>query len=79
MEKKKKKRHRPLLLTLRRCLAVLSIVAVTLLFVDFTGLAHRWLGWMARIQFLPAVLSLNVEVMWRSWLPHCSSAACTAR
>ena len=63
MEKKKKKRHRPLLLTLRRCLAVLSIVAVTLLFVDFTGLAHRWLGWMAKIQFLPAVLSLNVVVI----------------
>lgn len=36
---------------------------VTLLFVDFTGLAHRWLGWMAKIQFLPALLSLNLVMV----------------
>lgn len=26
------------------------------LFLDFTGTLHAWLGWMARVQFLPAVL-----------------------
>lgn len=36
---------------------------VTLLFVDFTGMAARWFGWMAKIQFLPAVLALNVGVI----------------
>lgn len=48
---------------IRQGLAVISIVMVTLLFLDFTGTAHRWFGWMARIQFLPAVLSLNVLVI----------------
>lgn len=63
MEKKRKTRRRSPLKTVRRCLAVAAIVAVTLLFVDFTGVAHHWLGWMAKIQFLPAVLSLNVVVI----------------
>lgn len=48
---------------IRRVLAVLSIVAVTLLFLDFTGTVHTWLGWMARIQFLPALLALNLGVV----------------
>ena len=36
---------------------------ITLLFLDFTGTAHHWLGWLAKIQFLPAVLALNVVVI----------------
>ncbi len=48
---------------IRRVLAVLGIVAVTLLFLDFTGLVHVWLGWMAKIQFLPALLALNLGVV----------------
>ena len=43
----------------RRVMAVISILMVTLLFLDFTGLAARWFGWMAKIQFLPALLALN--------------------
>lgn len=39
------------------------LLCVTLLFLDFTGTAHAWLGWMAKVQFLPAVLSLNVGVV----------------
>ena len=35
---------------IRVTLAVVSILLVTLLFVDFTGMAHVWLGWMAKIQ-----------------------------
>ncbi len=48
---------------IRVVLAVLFYAGVTLLFLDFTGTVHAWLGWMARIQFLPAVLALNFGVM----------------
>ena len=48
---------------LRLTLAVLFFVAVTALFLDFTGTVHAWLGWTAKIQFLPALLALNVGVI----------------
>ena len=48
---------------IRLTLAIICLVLVTLLFVDFTGTLHTWLGWMARIQFLPAVLALNIGVV----------------
>lgn len=48
---------------IRLTLAVLSFVAVTALFLDFTGTIHTWLGWMAKVQFLPALLALNVGVV----------------
>ena len=48
---------------IRRILALLFFVAVTALFLDFTGSIHTWLGWTAKIQFLPAVLALNVGVV----------------
>ena len=34
-----------------------------MLFLDFTGGLHWWLGWMAKIQFLPALLALNLGVV----------------
>lgn len=43
----------------RLTLAIIFFAAITLLFLDFTGTVHTWLGWMAKIQFLPAVLALN--------------------
>lgn len=48
---------------IRVILALACFVAVTLLFLDFTGALHVWLGWMAKIQFLPAVLSLNLALI----------------
>lgn len=48
---------------IRLTLAVLFFAIITLLFLDFTGTIHAWFGWMARIQFLPAVLALNVGVI----------------
>lgn len=45
---------------IRITLAVLFFALTTLLFLDFTGTIHAWFGWMAKIQFLPAVLALNV-------------------
>ena len=43
--------------------AAIFFTMITLLFLDFTGTIHAWFGWMAKIQFLPAVLSLNVAVV----------------
>ncbi|MDY4043917.1 MAG: 4Fe-4S binding protein [Marinifilaceae bacterium] len=48
---------------IRVILAVLFFLAVTGLFLDFTGTIHAWLGWTAKIQFLLAVLALNVGVV----------------
>ena len=48
---------------IRTILAAVFIVLITLLFLDFTGTLHHWLGWMAKIQFLPAVMALNVVVV----------------
>ena len=47
----------------RVALAVVFWLGITLLFLDFTGGLHAWLGWMAKLQFLPAVLALNVGVV----------------
>ena len=43
--------------------AILSLTLVTVLFLDFSGTVHKWLGWVAKIQFLPAVLALNAGVI----------------
>lgn len=48
---------------IRIVLAAIFFACITLLFLDFTGSIHAWLGWMAKIQFLPAVLALNVGVI----------------
>ena len=48
---------------LRIALAVIFWLGITLLLLDFTGTLHAYLGWMAKIQFLPAVLALNVGVI----------------
>ena len=44
-------------------LAAAVWVAITLLFLDFTGIAHAWFGWLAKIQFLPAVLALHAGIV----------------
>lgn len=48
---------------IRITLAAVCFIAVTLLFLDFTGTLHLWFGWLAKIQFLPAVLALNFVVI----------------
>lgn len=48
---------------IRITLAVLFFTCITLLFLDFTGTIHTWFGWMAKIQFLPAALAVNVGVV----------------
>ena len=48
---------------IRITLAAIMMVMVTLLFLDVSGTLHRFLGWTAKIQFLPALLALNVVVI----------------
>ena len=48
---------------IRITLAVITMTLITLLFLDITGTLHHWLGWLAKIQFLPALLALNVGVV----------------
>lgn len=48
---------------IRILLAAVTFTLITLLFLDLTGSLHAWLGWLAKIQFWPAVLALNVAVV----------------
>ena len=48
---------------LRITLAVIMILLVTLLFLGLGPDVNHWLGWAAKIQFLPALLALNFIVV----------------
>ncbi len=48
---------------IRIVLASIFFIAITLMLLDFTGTLHRYFAWMAKIQFLPAVMALNVGVI----------------
>lgn len=48
---------------IRILLAAVFFLGLTLLFLDFTGVLHHWLGWLAKVQALEAVLALNVVVI----------------
>ncbi len=52
-----------MLRTLRIILAAVFFAAITALFLDFTGSIHGWFAWMAKVQFLPALLAMNVGVV----------------
>ena len=52
-----------MLRTIRITLATVFLLGLSLLFLDFTGTAHIWLGWMAKTQALEALLALNVVVI----------------
>ncbi|MBR5706310.1 MAG: 4Fe-4S binding protein [Bacteroidaceae bacterium] len=45
---------------IRVILAALFLIGITLLFI---GIGHNWLGWMAKLQFLPSLLALNFAVI----------------
>lgn len=47
----------------RIAVAVIVFVLITALFVDFSGTIAPFAGWLAKIQLLPAALSLNVVVL----------------
>jgi ferredoxin len=52
-----------MLRTVRLIFAVICFLLITLLFLDYTGTVHVWLGWLAQIQFVPALLALNVGII----------------
>ena len=48
---------------IRLTFAIVLFALITGLFLDFTGTLHAWFGWLAKIQFLPAVMALNAGVI----------------
>ena len=52
-----------MLKTCRIFLAVISIVLMTALFLDFTATVHPFAGFLAKLQFVPALLALNLAVL----------------
>lgn len=60
---KHKCKYSHMLKNIRRVAALFFLVMITLLFLDFTGTLQQWIGWMVRIQFLPALLAMNVGVI----------------
>lgn len=49
-----------MLRTIRIILAWVFLIGITLL---FTGIGQGWFGWMAKLQFLPSLLALNLCVI----------------
>lgn len=48
---------------IRIAAAAIMFSAITLLFLDFTGLIHPWVSWTAKLQAVEAVLALNTAVI----------------
>jgi ferredoxin len=49
--------------TIRQISAIICLAMLTLLFLDFTGTIHLWLGWLAKIQLVPAILAVNIAAI----------------
>ena len=49
--------------TIRIVLAALMLLGITALLLDATGTLRHWLGWMPKMQLLPAILALNVVLV----------------
>ncbi len=48
---------------IRIILAALFFIAVLAIFLDFTGVLPAYLGWVAQIQLIPAILALNLGIL----------------
>lgn len=48
---------------IRIALAIVFFLLITLLFFDFTGTLHLWLGWTVKVQLIPAILAVNILVI----------------
>ena len=48
---------------IRMTLGSVFMIGLTLLFLDFTGTLHHYLGWLAKVQALEAVLAVNAVVI----------------
>ncbi|MBF0252371.1 MAG: 4Fe-4S binding protein [Candidatus Omnitrophica bacterium] len=47
---------------LRIIIAAICFALITFLFLDFTGVVHTWFGWLAKMQFFPAVIASNIMI-----------------
>ena len=47
----------------RIALATVVMLAITLMFLDFTGTLHHYFSWLAQVQLLPAVLASNFIIV----------------
>jgi polyferredoxin len=43
--------------------AVISLIVVTFLFLDFTGTFHLYFSWFAKVQFIPALIAFNAAAV----------------
>ena len=48
---------------LRVSLAVICFSLITLLFLDFSGALHAYFGWLAKLQFVPAMLASSIVTL----------------
>ena len=48
---------------IRKTLAALFFIGITALFLDFTGVLPAFLEWMAKVQLVPAILSVNLTIV----------------
>jgi len=48
---------------LRIAIGALSLLLITALFLDFSGVLVPYVGWLAKIQLMPAALAVNVVVL----------------
>lgn len=48
---------------LRITVASVFFLSLLFIFLDFTGISHPWLGWMAKFQFIPALLAVNIAII----------------
>lgn len=48
---------------IRIVVASIVLLAFVAMFLDYTGTLHAYFGWLAKLQFLPAVLAINVIVI----------------
>ena len=44
----------------RIIVAAVFFVGALLLLLDISGALHKWLGWIAKVQFIPALIALNL-------------------
>ena len=49
--------------TIRVVLAALMLLGITALLLDATGMLRHWLGWMPKVQLLPAILAMNFVIV----------------
>ncbi len=47
----------------RRLLALIFWLGITFLFLDISGVGKEWFGWMAKMQFLPNVMQLDIVMI----------------